>query len=119
MSTNFNRGPVQAGPSTIAAGGNTSRSGAVFLAGMALVIANTALTPQGQAIYRNLMLTGGGKRDSSTNGLHLFGQLAVVLILTLLASFDNGLGTVALAVVIGMWLVFLVRLDPAKIFGAQ
>lgn len=102
--------------SNISALDGTSRSGAVFLSGMALVLANGLLTPAGRDIFAHLLIPRRNDTGTLTQGMpSVLLQVGLVLILTLLASINDGLGVVALAIIVAMWLAWLIRVNPAHL----
>lgn len=100
--------------SNISALDTTSRSGAVFLGGMALIVANGLLTPAGRDIFTHLLIPRKNENGTLTQGMpSVLLQVGLVLVLTLLASINDGLGVVAFAILAAMWLAWLIRVNPA------
>lgn len=100
--------------SNIAALDTTSRSGAVFLGGMGLVLANGLLTPAGRDIFAHLLIPRKSDTGTLTQGMpSVLLQVGLVLVLTLLASINDGLGVIALAILVAMWLAWGVRVGPS------
>ena len=110
----FQFGNAQA--SNISALDGTSRSGAVFLGGVALIVANGLLTPAGRDIFAHLLIPRKDDKGKLTTGMPgVLLQVGLVLVLTLVASLNNGLGIVALAILVAMWLAWLIRVNPAHL----
>lgn len=100
------------GQQVVAPGAN--RSGLVFGAGVLLIGANMLINPA----YRNLIASAWGTGTGSpipVSGANLVDvgvQFVMVLLLTGVAAVSDEAGTVAVTLIIGLWLVFLVmRLD--------
>ena len=111
---NFQFGNTQT--SNISALDGTSRSGAVFLGGVALIVANGLLTPAGRDIFTHLLIPRKDDKGKLTQGLPgVLLQVGLVLALTLAASVNDGLGIVALAILVAMWLAWLIRVNPAHL----
>lgn len=115
-----NQPGVQPGVAVMAPGAN--RSGLVLFLGMSLIFATMVADPAFRAVFTSIVDAGHNKvvvppTPGTANLWDVGIQIAFVLALTGVAAVNEEAGTIAVTLLVGLWLVFLVmRVDVITAF---
>jgi hypothetical protein len=103
----------------------TSRSTVVLFGGLALIVASLLTTNAYAIVFHNIFRRPADAVSLPSSAAHLTGladlglQVVVVLILFGLASISEPMSNLAIALLVAMWLVFIIRTAGSAGVGAS